>query len=127
METTTITPSAHTKVLHGLCPICRHYGDDCTGESTSDHTPGPWIVQNHNEICAESEHESFVAEVFDETDEWRANARLIAAAPKMLERLKMSLADAESMVADRYASADDWNWTSIAEDLRAVIGEAEGS
>jgi len=21
----------HKKVLHGLCPVCHHHGDDCTG------------------------------------------------------------------------------------------------
>jgi hypothetical protein len=25
------TRGAHAKVLHGLCPVCGHYGDDCTG------------------------------------------------------------------------------------------------
>ena len=22
----------HDKVLHGECPVCHHYGDDCTGQ-----------------------------------------------------------------------------------------------
>jgi hypothetical protein len=55
------------------------------------HTAGPWIVTNHNEICAENDRESFIAEVFDETDEWRANARLIAAAPEFLAALDVLL------------------------------------
>ncbi len=25
------SPPEHVKVLHGQCPICHHYGDDCTG------------------------------------------------------------------------------------------------
>lgn len=55
--------------------------------TSAAHTAGPWIVTNHNEICADNDHESFIAEVFDETDEWRANARLIAAAPELLSAL----------------------------------------
>lgn len=56
--------------------------------ATTTYTAGPWIVTNHNEICADNEHESFIAEVFDESDHWRANARLIAAAPELLDALK---------------------------------------
>jgi hypothetical protein len=55
--------------------------------TSSAHTAGPWIVTNHNEICADNDHESFIAEVFDETDQWRANARLMAAAPELLAAL----------------------------------------
>lgn len=43
---------------------------------------------NHNEICADNEHETLIAEVFDENDQWGGNARLIAAAPELLVALE---------------------------------------
>ncbi len=58
---------------------------------TTNHTPGPWLVQNHNEIVADNEHETHIADIFDETDNWRANARLIAAAPQLLDLCKVQL------------------------------------
>ena len=52
------------------------------------HTQGPWTLTNHTEIVADDGHESLIAEVFDERNDWKANARLIAAAPKLLDLLK---------------------------------------
>ena len=59
------------------------------------------------------------------TEEDRANARLVAAAPELLERCKMALADAEAAIANP-SEVVDYNWPSIAEDLRAVIAKADG-
>lgn len=50
-------------------------------------------MMNHNEICADNKHESLIAEVFDENGEWRANARLIAAAPDILDAAEEALED----------------------------------
>jgi hypothetical protein len=54
------------------------------------------------------------------------NAELYVSAPKLLERCKMSLADAEAAIATPEEVAG-YNWQSIAADLRIVIDEAEGS
>ena len=67
---------------------------------TTQHTPGPWTIKffrsiepNHALICAEDWHD-FASVVVrfcgDDTDDATglANARLIAAAPEMLEALK---------------------------------------
>jgi hypothetical protein len=35
MNEPTTAAQPHPKITHGQCPICRHYGDDCTG------TPDP--------------------------------------------------------------------------------------
>lgn len=57
------------------------------------HTPGPWTI-NGTAIEAEDKEQRgiLIAHVFDEDDngaaEHDANARLIAAAPELLERLK---------------------------------------
>lgn len=115
-----------------------------TNTSTSStHTPGPWIVQNHNEICADNEHESFVAEVFDQTDEWKANARLIAAAPKMLKMLRRYASDCETRIevlrdemneaglTSEDEEAADLNdqvahWQATKDGVVVLIAEAEG-
>lgn len=34
----------HEKVLHGLCVVCGHYGDDCEGTNKPAHTPTPLKV-----------------------------------------------------------------------------------
>ena len=57
------------------------------------HTPGPWIVNESQEDCLygkvsiETEGEYFIAQV-DESINQAANARLIAAAPELLEALQ---------------------------------------
>ena len=50
-------------------------------------------------------------------------ARLFVAAPKLLQRCRMALADAEAAIEDP-ASVAGYNWKSIAEDLRSVITAA---
>ncbi len=52
------------------------------------HTQGPWVV-NGNQIHAANKHETFVADVFDQNGDAKANARLIAAAPELLEALEL--------------------------------------
>lgn len=67
---------------------------------TSKHTPGPWVIDGHNmssiirctapkghpdakHVCGDYET---IADC--KGDNWKANARLIAAAPDMLEALR---------------------------------------
>lgn len=88
-----------------------------TSVSTSSaHTPGTWIVQNRNEICAKNEHESLIAEVFEQADNWRANARLIAAAPILLETLET--------LSDWCESNRDDVWVGQRGTVATVIREA---
>jgi hypothetical protein len=54
------------------------------------YTQGPWVV-NGNQIHAANKHETFVAEVFDQNGDAKANARLIAAAPELLVALEFVL------------------------------------
>jgi hypothetical protein len=78
----------------------------------SKHTPGPWIVhENTNLITAEN---YIVCENIAPTHprglpEWdertRATARLIAAAPELLEALKTMLADDPQFTARAKAEA----------------------
>jgi len=104
-------------------------------DSTSPaHTAGPWFIsysenpdvyrgQEHLMIVDEPTH-TCVADIETKT-EAEANACLIAAAPELLERAKMSLADAEEALAHPEKVAG-YNWQSIADDIRMIIAKAEG-
>jgi len=52
------------------------------------HTPGNWTINSRQRISLhtdeDGDHETLIAEVFDEHDWWRANARLLRAAPRLL-------------------------------------------
>ena len=58
----------------------------------SKHTPGPWVIQETNfaqqkNVYAQADKPP-IATVYGSTGENEANARLIAAAPEMLEALR---------------------------------------
>jgi len=58
----------------------------------SKHTPGPWVIQETNfaqqkNVYAQADKPP-IATVYGSTGENEANARLIAAAPEMLDALK---------------------------------------
>lgn len=90
------------------------------------HTPGPWMVMDGTYsfgtelgVC-EVETEYFVAGIVADIPELKeqaeANARLIAAAPEMLDALKLV---AESGLFSCY---EDWAWDAIND----AIAKAEG-
>lgn len=58
----------------------------------SKHTPSPWIIEN-NDILGASGGIAHVASIFCDH---AANARLIAAAPDLLEACKMMVDDYDS-------------------------------
>jgi hypothetical protein len=88
----------------------------------SKHTPGPWSVDDPHQIWAESAGE-YVA--ITRVEDWdtipreqaEANARLIAAAPELLEALKAMLTNWEE--APAYGS-------DAAAKARAAIAKATG-
>lgn len=53
---------------------------------TTKHTPGPWRVDNHCDVAAQDRHVATPSLYGDGSDE--ANARLIAAAPDLLQGLE---------------------------------------
>lgn len=55
---------------------------------TTKHTPGPWIVELGNQISTHEFQPVGVAHVMRQGGCEEANARLIAAAPDMLEALQ---------------------------------------
>ncbi len=95
------------------------------------HTPGPWRAEIDNRMDMRVESHRTVAHLpipypardHSRDDEMKANARLIAAAPDMLDALKDAL-----MVLQSAAAADP-TWTQAAmarDDVSAAIAKAEG-
>ena len=95
----------------------------------SKHTPGPWRVteaHGQTQVVAVNRHPekavTGIADIFDSidgTEEWAANARLIAAAPVMLAVLE---AVSEELM-DRPEDFDDWMHAEIPEALHKARGE----
>lgn len=117
---------------------------------TVKHTPGPWVVTGvsmttGNVSVGMKEHRIVIAEVtnaasfgdmlagamkrggggFDQADchTQYANARLIAAAPEVLEALKGLLSDIEEYQEINKLGGKDNHWQVIS---RAAIAKAEG-
>jgi len=110
----------------------------------SKHTPGPW---SHNgEIVfagkftydAVKGHESWVNHVniavIDDGENWLANAKLIAAAPELLEALKFVvgeldiLHDAGALNENRIhvETKLSYGWADVLDELENTIAKAEG-
>jgi hypothetical protein len=97
----------------------------------SQHTPGPWDVQQTNSDARITNIEFNRAESFSSAtlysgecvplDEHQANARLIAAAPELLEAL-------EELIGDRYnpMRESDPIFISARDRARYVIAKATG-
>jgi hypothetical protein len=90
---------------------------------TTTHTPGPWLVRNHNEVVADNEHESYIAEVFDQTDNWRANARLIAAAPMLLDLCRVQLENWQMLASGEWDGSSEGIQLAI-DNLQDAIAKA---
>jgi hypothetical protein len=77
------------------------------------HTPGPWHVSDSNEVLDDKSMLVCAEIMGDNAEIYKANARLIAAAPEMLETLK-TLDRLGGLGLDKHA------W------IREVIDKAEG-
>ena len=106
----------------------------------AEHTPGPWLV--HTDGCNQVwTTVGLVAEVHDGNDEGvndkeraGANARLIAAAPDLLEACKWALGHMKAFYEVWSEESDEGGQTSAAEDFilkhsraEAAIAKAEGA
>jgi hypothetical protein len=100
---------------------------------TQTHTPGPWEIADdlktmdcigiygaNNQLVAEIRDPESVKPQEREAEEalFRANARLIAAAPELLEELKTLVQLVAAHIPDE---ADNWNRAAL-----AAITKAEG-
>lgn len=93
------------------------------------HTPGPWTLERNRatSLSVYGSDKVFVGEVYNEIDEplqtEEANARLIAAAPELLEALKL----AQSwMITEPNNDEDDTEHTRVVELVHETIAKAEG-
>lgn len=104
----------------------------------STHTPGPWALSHvcggNYTVLPEShkKHASHaIASVHENHgEENAANARLIAAAPELLEALKVmkvALRQLENMTAELLSDADCRELSKAHNQARAAIAKAEGS
>lgn len=97
----------------------------------SEHTPGPWHLDvlahtitdtgnyDNRWIVRGNNHER-IADMFEEGDEADANANLIAAAPEMLEALKVF------MDYNDQGGPLSFNTDAMWAQARAAIAKAEG-
>lgn len=88
----------------------------------SNHTPGPWVtfrLDGEFSIIPAGRPGDIAIIEYDHPEgceQASADAYLIAAAPDMLALLKLALGDAEHVLSQKF-----WD------DVRAVVGKAEGS
>ena len=121
--------------------------------ANAKHTPGPWIAEIEDypfrrEIYIETQdfdpdagEGERIARVLDETDNGRANARLIAAAPAMLEALHLAFLELSlfdnttgNPKDERCAFDSDLfpepqtreDFENVWQKIRAAIAQAEG-
>ena len=89
----------------------------------SKHTPGPWHTAGEQGVQIRSAKDQIAKVWTMRGNEWKANARLIAAAPELLEALQ-SIADCcdEEHAARDYASRQ----AEIRGIARAAIAKATG-
>jgi hypothetical protein len=114
----------------------------------SKHTPGPWKAQPREfpegqwflegqwEVVSTCENERLIAEAAPhiDSDSEEANARLIAAAPELLEALVWMVENDETYEGDepiREHNGRTWNevnayWIEGLNRARAAIAKAEG-
>lgn len=95
--------------------------------SGAKHTPGPWRDVGDGYVEAQSAPLKFRSGWYDSAyltadskDEWEANARLIAAAPELLEALEGLLEYCGGSVADEHLDEDELKAA------RAAIAKARG-
>lgn len=89
---------------------------------SAKHTPGPWFVTEA--VRPAVVIGDVVVRLGIGGDEWRANARLIAAAPQMLDVL-LSAQAMHQRYSDRVGAADWWA-RELKRDLDAAIAKALG-
>lgn len=103
---------------------------------TEGHTPGPWVVLScegtspiyRGIICTVEQSERLTAVAAGDgrtafPDEWSANARLIAAAPDLLEALKALRLQA--LQSNVNSAANEWGREAL-EMANDAISRAEG-
>ncbi len=104
-----------------------------TTETKSTHTPGPWVIHDEKMldgrlvVSTEAVNDiiTIIGDIYNPDAE--ANARLIAAAPELLEAVRIILESPElkNCPDGRWSTADSENYWRRAK-LEAAIAKAEG-
>jgi hypothetical protein len=91
----------------------------------SKHTPGPWTATSRRVTAPETEDRlGLDVHIYGGNGQDNAaNARLIAAAPDLLEALKMGYADTMDYIQLNKLGAENNHWLVLA---RAAIAKATG-
>lgn len=98
----------------------------------SKHTPGPWKVDSYETVTIKAEKEDKIAMLTwlkgpygdlgrKSDEEVKANARLIASAPELLEALKVTT----SLCRLKYGNLDAEVYNEILR-IESIIAKAEG-
>jgi hypothetical protein len=93
------------------------------------HTPGPWTINGLGIEGPEDDRglSEYIAHVSNDCDASEANSHLIAAAPELLEALKLARAAFRGTNDDGSYRGDGIIFTDDARDqIEAVIAKAEG-
>jgi len=94
------------------------------------HTPGPWLLNKYGEpVDATGENIRAKGLALTNTDEAKANTRLIAAAPEMLAALQMIdkwFTPTGSSVRSRWDRIPSVERLAIVEAVRAAVAKAGG-
>lgn len=100
----------------------------------SKHTPGPWVTDNSvlrgsiNRLDEPRRHIALTSDWEKEKgdrEQNEANARLIAAAPELLEALEDVMSDLFYQIASHHDERTARNYPSLV-DARAAIAKAKG-
>jgi hypothetical protein len=98
-------------------------GVACGGDVMSNHTPGPWRVIGLGYAIYQVEKHTETASFSSFSEQSEANARLIAAAPDLLEALQGLLTDIVEYQTINNLGGENNHWQVIA---RAAIAKATG-
>jgi hypothetical protein len=100
---------------------------------TTKHTPGPWKLSVEKNRVIADESTGVLGDIVCEMPQgdycpesrkrWKANRRLIAAAPEMLKALKKIR---KELIASGNWNAPDEDWPANREAISSAILEAEG-
>jgi hypothetical protein len=95
---------------------------------SAKHTPGLWHVAGEQGVQIRSENHQIAKVWTMRGDEWKDNARLIAAAPELLEALKDMSDEFDAMRAQLVEAGLPTNYTQVecSAIASAAIAKAEG-
>lgn len=105
---------------------------ETTKEKRATFTPGPWEIEDAGPGTIRGlrfrvvTDERFIAKTSDGLEEAHANARLIAAAPELLEQCKLLLPVMQAIADDGHIRKGESRKGEHADKLREVLAKVDG-